>query len=44
MSADDHDLDGLQLEENPVAGPDHDFRADMKAIVPVQWHNIQDRF
>jgi hypothetical protein len=27
MSADDHDLDGLQLEENPVAGPDHAFRS-----------------
>jgi hypothetical protein len=26
MSADDHDLGGLQLEENPVAGPDHAFR------------------
>ena len=26
MSADDHDLGGLQLEENPVAGPEHAFR------------------
>jgi len=26
MSADDHDLGGLHLEEIPVAGPDHAFR------------------